>query len=74
MEACDDSLDLIHIRRKLIRTLSDEIRLEGGQRLHVGASVGYALYPDHGTDINDLLRVADSSMYDCRSSGFVALS
>lgn len=74
MEALDDSQDLRHIRRKLIHKLSEEIQLEGGQRISVGASAGYALYPEHGTNISELLRIADRAMYDCKASGFMALS
>ncbi len=74
MESFDNVADLVHIRRKLIHTLSEEIQIEGGQRISVGASVGHALYPEHGADISELLRVADSAMYDCKASGFMALS
>ena len=34
-----------------------------GQALEVGASVGIALFPDHGRDVASLLRVADVAMY-----------
>jgi len=33
------------------------------QRLDVGASVGIALYPDHGVDANTLIQRADVAMY-----------
>jgi diguanylate cyclase (GGDEF)-like protein/PAS domain S-box-containing protein len=34
-----------------------------GQKFEVGASVGVALFPDHGRDVATLLRVADIAMY-----------
>ncbi|MDG3004526.1 sensor domain-containing protein [Paludisphaera mucosa] len=37
-----------------------------GQMLEVGASVGIALYPDHGRDVAALLRVADIAMYSAK--------
>jgi diguanylate cyclase (GGDEF)-like protein len=73
MESFEDMKDLVHIGRKLIETLSAEITLETGERVKVGASVGFALYPNDGTDMNDLLHVADKSMYDCKSSGLMGL-
>jgi GGDEF domain-containing protein len=57
----------------LIEALSEEIPLEGGVVVKVGASVGFALYPNDGTDMNDLLHIADKSMYDCKSSGLMGL-
>jgi diguanylate cyclase (GGDEF)-like protein len=73
MESFEDTKDLVHIGRKLIEALSEEITLEGGVVVKVGASVGFALYPNDGTDMNDLLHIADKSMYDCKSSGLMGL-
>jgi len=38
-------------------------------RLNVDVSIGIALYPDHGTEINSLLRRADVAMYVAKQSG-----
>jgi diguanylate cyclase (GGDEF)-like protein/PAS domain S-box-containing protein len=35
----------------------------GGISLSIGVSVGFSLYPDHGTDAHTLLRHADREMY-----------
>ncbi len=35
----------------------------------VGASIGMVMYPDDGTDIDELLRYADSAMYQSKKSG-----
>jgi len=40
--------------------------------LRVGASVGFAVYPDHGSSIEDLLQVADGHMYRAKSERAVA--
>jgi diguanylate cyclase (GGDEF)-like protein len=37
--------------------------------LHVGASVGVALYPDDGTGADDLLRNADLALYRAKNEG-----
>ncbi len=50
------------IVRKLIAALEDPFMIEG-QALHVAASFGIALYPDHGVDEDALMRHADVAMY-----------
>jgi diguanylate cyclase (GGDEF)-like protein/PAS domain S-box-containing protein len=40
-----------------------------GERLEIGASVGIAIYPDHGPDADALMRRADSAMYAAKRSG-----
>ena len=32
-------------------------------------SFGIATYPDHGTDINELIRVADTALYKAKEEG-----
>jgi len=41
----------------------------GGHSFHLSASVGVALYPDHGRDSDSLLRSADRAMYEAKSRG-----
>lgn len=50
------------VAEKILRSLERPIVIEG-QSLHVGASIGIALYPDHGEDEMTLLRLADVAMY-----------
>lgn len=73
IESFEDPQELVHVGRKLIGTLSDPITLDTGGLVRVGASVGLALYPDHGADINGLLCVADLAMYECKSTGQMSL-
>jgi diguanylate cyclase (GGDEF)-like protein/PAS domain S-box-containing protein len=40
-----------------------------GHRVEVGASIGIALYPEHGHDTETLLRHADGAMYAAKRSG-----
>ena len=37
--------------------------------LHISCSIGIALYPEHGSDENTLLKNADLAMYDAKRSG-----
>ena len=48
--------------RRILNTLEQPFVVEG-QVLEVGASIGIALYPEHGTDARTLLRRADVAMY-----------
>ena len=73
IESFDKSDELIAIGRKLMATISEPIALPEGKAVNVGASIGFALYPRHGTDINDLLHIADKGMYDCKVSGLMEL-
>ena len=37
--------------------------------LHIDASIGIAIYPAHGTDTHELLRHADTAMYQAKANG-----
>lgn len=47
---------------KLLVALEQPFEVDG-ESLHIGASVGIALFPDHGEDAQALLRRADVAMY-----------
>ncbi len=57
-----------HVAQRLIETLSEEFPVEGGIA-RVGASIGIALYPDNATTADELLRLADASMYEIKRKG-----
>lgn len=41
----------------------------GGTQLSIGASIGIAVYPDHGSTDADLRRKADGAMYEAKRQG-----
>ncbi|MES2684902.1 MAG: diguanylate cyclase [Pseudomonadota bacterium] len=43
--------------------------LDGLVQVRIGASIGVALFPDHGRARNDLINVADAAMYRAKRSG-----
>lgn len=56
------------IAAKLLAALMPPIDLAQG-RQQVGASLGIALFPEHGTSVDRLLHCADQAMYEAKRSG-----
>lgn len=67
IESIEDPQVLVHIGQKLIDKVSATIVLENGVLVNNGVSVGLAVYPDDGADMNDLLSIADQALYECKS-------
>jgi diguanylate cyclase (GGDEF)-like protein/PAS domain S-box-containing protein len=53
---------------RAIEAVSKPIKYHGAS-LQVGVSIGVAVYPDHGTDFDTLLRNADAALYKVKHSG-----
>ena len=53
---------------KIIETLATPIPFEG-HSLHISPSIGICLYPDHGVDVDTLMRHADAAMYHAKAAG-----
>jgi len=51
-----------------LRAITDEPFALGEKRFDVQMSIGYALFPSDGRDLDALLRVADERMYENKSS------
>ena len=60
--------DIRIVADKIIQSLSEPFVIDG-RDLYVGASVGVAVYPTHGTSGDDLLRQADAAMYAAKGGG-----
>lgn len=58
-----DSQDARPVAEKLMAAITTQPMDFGGRELSVGASVGIALFPDHGEDPESLCRAADRAMY-----------
>jgi diguanylate cyclase (GGDEF)-like protein/PAS domain S-box-containing protein len=64
----DDVRDAGAIAQQFIAALAAPIQL-GVETLFVSASVGIALFPEHGVQIEPLLRHADQAMYAAKYAG-----
>ncbi|MGE3775239.1 MAG: diguanylate cyclase, partial [Gammaproteobacteria bacterium] len=53
-----------HMLREIRRPL-----YVGGQEISISASIGIALFPDHGDDASALIKASDSAMYEAKLSG-----
>ncbi|MDB6061397.1 MAG: hypothetical protein JWM78_1500 [Verrucomicrobiaceae bacterium] len=53
---------------KILEALRQPFQVNG-INLEIGASIGVALYPDHGDDSHALLRSADVAMYEAKRTG-----
>ncbi|MCG2586091.1 GGDEF domain-containing protein [Massilia sp. TS11] len=63
-----DADDASQAAAKLVAGLAETIDI-GLAQVRVGASIGIALYPEHGADGEALLRRADGAMYEVKRGG-----
>jgi diguanylate cyclase (GGDEF)-like protein len=56
------------VAEKILHALTQPYELVG-QRFHISASIGIALYPEDGGDEKTLLKSADRAMYQAKNSG-----
>lgn len=73
IELIEAPQEIVHVGEKLFDLLAEPITLDTGVLVKISASIGLAIYPDDGANLNDLLNVADQAMYQCKSSGFMGL-
>lgn len=61
--------DVERIVERLLREIKLPITLAGGQAVSLSASIGIALAPEHGSDQERLLQLADQAMYEAKLRG-----
>ena len=60
--------DAALVAEKILEEVRKPFEIEQ-QLVEVGASIGIALYPDHGDDAGTLMKNADAAMYTAKQSG-----
>ncbi len=63
-----DPGEAARISRGVLFALSEPFDL-GGHDVEIGASIGIALRPEHGSTLTELMRAADAAMYHAKASG-----
>jgi len=62
--------DATVVADQIIELLTQPI-VFGGREFHVGCSIGISHYPEHGQDVEVLLRNADRAMYQAKADGSI---
>lgn len=68
LQSIGDLAGATRIAQRILQVLEPPFVIEG-QSLDIGASIGTVLYPEHGTDIETLMRRADMAMYIAKRTG-----
>ena len=63
-----DEKTALWVAGKIIEAFRNPVDLDG-HSLVITGSIGISLYPDHGTDIDTILKNADSAMYRAKQTG-----
>ena len=64
----DDANQAARIARGVLYALTEQFDLAGAD-VEIGASIGIAMRPAHGTTLHDLMSAADAAMYHAKASG-----
>ena len=68
-----DDNSVATVAEKILYSLSHKVTINNQGTIaiqaDVGASIGIALFPDHGTNLKQLIKVADKAMYQVKHSG-----
>ncbi|MDO9546164.1 MAG: sensor domain-containing diguanylate cyclase [Pelolinea sp.] len=59
--------DLIRVMEKLTIALKKEILIDG-KNVHITASMGASIYPNHGIEIEQLMKAADLALYQIKDT------
>ena len=64
------TLGAIRFCRRVVKQVAAKRELSGGSGLPMPSlSLGIAVFPDHGLEVEELIRVADKAMYDAKADG-----
>jgi diguanylate cyclase (GGDEF)-like protein len=58
----------MHVAEKIRHAMAQPFEL-AGQVFHISASIGMAIYPEHGEDEQQLTNSADTAMYHAKKNG-----
>lgn len=59
----------ISFSRRIVKALAEPFLIDDHHTINIGASIGTALSPEHGTSVGDLLKKADLALYEVKAEG-----
>ncbi|MEP6881213.1 MAG: bifunctional diguanylate cyclase/phosphodiesterase, partial [Dokdonella sp.] len=69
LEELTDAGEAERVAQKLISAFEKPLELNDGQDVVISPSIGISLYPDHAQTPTDLLKFADTAMYQAKDRG-----
>jgi diguanylate cyclase (GGDEF)-like protein/PAS domain S-box-containing protein len=69
LETLNDPSDADRIAREIIMAFEAPLVLDDRQEVVISPSIGISLYPDHGQVPTELLKQADTAMYQAKAAG-----
>ncbi|MBL8299530.1 MAG: EAL domain-containing protein [Rhodanobacteraceae bacterium] len=69
LEDVNDGSEAEQVAQKLLQAFEEPLELDAGQEVVISPSIGISLYPDHAQVPTDLLKYADTAMYQAKESG-----
>ncbi len=57
-----------YVAQNIIKLLNEPVRV-GGEEVRLGGSIGIAIYPEDGDNLETLTRHADTAMYEAKANG-----
>jgi diguanylate cyclase (GGDEF)-like protein len=61
--------DAANVAQDIIELFKAPFRLTGGQEVYIGVSIGISIFPNDGDSAAQLIRNADSAMYQAKDAG-----
>lgn len=65
----NDSESALRVAKRVLSMIEEPVNISG-QLLEITASLGIAIYPDHGTELTRLINHADVAMYEAKRNRF----
>ncbi len=69
LENIGDAGAAAQVAEKIINAFDQPLELENGQEIAISPSIGISLFPDHGSSADELLKRADTAMYQAKDQG-----
>jgi diguanylate cyclase (GGDEF)-like protein len=63
-----DSNAAAQVATRIVNNIKEPFMIKE-QQIHIGSSIGIALYPQHADNLDDLIKMADEAMYQVKNSG-----